>query len=164
MKGFRVLKRIRFNFKVSSSNKLANTKASSSFEAATKFGFVLRLVGLASNTTPDCLSLKTTSKCHVRQELVVSNVVLGMSSKPHMSLYKIENIAKDNSKTTNINILSTRQAAYYHEAYDASWSEHLIKSTLYSFVIISLKPLQKKIILAIMNSKKCSWSSDGGKV
>ena len=84
----------------------------------------------------------------VRQELVVSNVVLGMN----------------NSKTTNINILSTRQAAYYHEAYDASWSEHLIKRTLYSFLIISLKPLQKEIILATMNSKKCSWSSDGGKV
>ena len=88
----------------------------------------------------------------VRQELVVSNVVLDMSSEPHMSL---ENLAKDNSKTTNINILSTRQAAYYHEAYDASWSEHLIKSTLYSFLIISLKPLQKEIILATMNSKKC---------
>ena len=62
IESFRVLKRIRFNFKVSSSNKLANTKPSSSFEAATKFGFVLRHVGLAhrnglaSNTTPDCTS------------------------------------------------------------------------------------------------------------
>ena len=95
----------------------------------------------------------------VRQELVVFNVVLGLSSKPYVSLLKIENLAKDNSKTTNINFLSTRQAAYYHEAYDASSPEHRIKSTLNSFLIISLKPLQKGIILVIMDSKKCSWSS-----
>ena len=65
-----------------------------------------------------------------------------------MSLLKIENLAKDNSKTININILSTRQAAYYHVACDASSPEHLIKSKLNSFLIISLKPLQKETILA----------------
>ena len=63
----------------------------------------------------------------VRQEHVVFNVALGVSSKPHVSLLKIENLVKDNSKTTSINILSTRQAAYYHKAYDASSPEHQSK-------------------------------------
>ena len=47
------------NYKVSSSNVFVNLKASSSFEAATKFGFVLRQVGLASSSTPDCLQRRT---------------------------------------------------------------------------------------------------------
>ena len=47
------------NYKVSSSNVFVNLKASSSFEAATKFGFVLRQVGLASSSTPDCCRWKS---------------------------------------------------------------------------------------------------------
>ena len=83
-----------------------------------------------------------------------------------MSLLKIETLAKDNSKTTNINILSTRQAAYYHEAYDASSPEHLIKSTLNSFLIISLKPLQKEIIWQQCTAKNVLevLGTDGSKV
>jgi hypothetical protein len=150
------------NYKVSFLNILANLKASSSFEAATKFGFVLQHVGLASNTTPDSLPLEIVCECHESEEIVVFNVVFGVNSKPHVSLLKIENPAKDNScrvksdrgSLENTNIPSTRQAAFHHEACDMSSQEHLIESTLNNFFNHqSFKPLQKEIILATMDSK-----------
>ena len=59
-----------FNYKVTSLNVPANFKASSSFEAAIKFGFMLRHVGLASNTTPDCLPFEITCECRETEELL----------------------------------------------------------------------------------------------
>ena len=149
------------NYKVSSSNVFVNLKASSSFEAATKFGFVLRQVGLASSSMPDCLPLEIVCECCESEEIVVFTVVFDVNSKPCVSLLKIDKPAKDTSTCNvesdsleNTNIPLTRQAVFHHDVSDTTSREHPIKTTLNCFFHHqSFKPLQKEIILSTMDKK-----------
>lgn len=90
-----------FHYKVSASNIVANLTCSSSFEAATKFGFLLVHVGSFSfsskNSTPDCSPVEVVCECEENGEITVYLVGLGNNRTPHVSLLKIEVKAKDDS-------------------------------------------------------------------
>ncbi len=86
-----------FNFKVSALNIVANLSCSSSFEAATKFGFLLLHVGMASNTRSDCSPLEIVCECLETEEILLYSLSIGNDNTPHVSLVKIQTPALNDS-------------------------------------------------------------------
>ncbi|XP_028394396.1 ATP-dependent DNA helicase Q-like 4B [Dendronephthya gigantea] len=129
-----------FNYKVSALNTVANLTCSSSFESATKFGFLLMHVGLENS------------------EITVYNVEVGSNSTPHISLVKIQRTAKDDSSNDMQSepsdvLYSTKKSSTLNKD-DFGSLESLVEKTLNNiFNHQSFKPLQKEIISATMDCK-----------
>lgn len=151
-----------FNYKVRASNILANLTCSSSFEAATKFGFLLMYVGSlgfsSKNTMPDCSPLEVVCECQENSEITIYHIEVGSNSTPHVSLLKIERTANDDS-CNDMQSEPSDVVYYAHESstlnkYDFGSREKLVENILNNiFNHQSFKPLQKEIIFSTMDCK-----------